>query len=341
MRKVILGKSGLEVSAVGFGAIPIQRISEAQAVEVIRRALSLGLTFIDTAAAYGDSQRKIGKAIAGRRDGIVLASKSGQRTRQGMLDDIDRCRRETGVDRIDLYQFHNIASQELWLEISAPGGAIDGLIEARDRGWIAHIGFTSHSMDMSLKLVDHPLFETIQFPFNLVTSEPAQELIPRCRASGLGFIVMKPLCGGQYDDAELAFRFLNGYPDLVAIPGIETMSEIEQIVEIVASGRVLDGPTAERAKQIADELGKQFCRRCGYCMPCPQGIQINIAMLLDSFIKRFPPAGLVKGPGPLIAAADACVRCGLCESRCPYNLPIMGTLAVNARRAGQIISAAQ
>jgi hypothetical protein len=339
MRKTVLGKSGLEVSAVGFGGIPIQRLSDDQAVEVIRRSLDLGVTFIDTAAGYGDSQRKIGAAIAGRRDGLVLASKSPQRTRQGMLDDIERSRREMDVDVIDLYQYHNCFSADQWEEISAAGGAIDGLLEARQKGWIAHVGVTSHSLEYAMTLIEQDVFETLQFPFNLVTREPADALIPRCRERNVGFIVMKPLCGGQYDNAELAFRYLNGYPDVVAIPGIETCGEIEQIADVVASERTLEGDSLRQAEQIAQRLGKQFCRRCGYCLPCPEGISVNMVMIYESLEKRLPPEKIASHARSVIEAAENCQSCGLCEQRCPYDLPITDILHRSAERARNLLEA--
>jgi hypothetical protein len=188
MRQVVLGKSGLQVSAVGFGGIPIQRVSEGQAIRAIHQALDLGVNFIDTAAGYSDSQSKIGKAITGRREGLVLASKSGQRTRAGILRDIERARREMAVDVIDLYQLHGVSPQS-WPEVSKPAGALEGLLEALDRGHITHIGFSSHSLDLAMKLVERPQFETVQFPFNLVTAEPAESLIPKAGRLGVGFIV--------------------------------------------------------------------------------------------------------------------------------------------------------
>jgi len=338
MRKVTLGRSGLEVSAVGLGGIPIQRTPEAQAVGVIRRALELGVTFIDTAAGYGDSQKKIGLAIKGRRDGLVLASKSGQRTAEGILKDIDRARAEMGTDVIDLYQLHGVSSRKRWEEIKAPGGALEGLIEAKEKGLVGHIGFTSHSLDLSLELLDEPIFETIQFPFNLVTSEPADELIPKARRLGLGFIVMKPLCGGQYDNANLAFKFLNAYPDLVAIPGIERAEEIEEIVPIVESAQTLAGPEKAQAEKIAADLGKLFCRRCGYCMPCPEGVPITTAMVFESFLKRLPAERLASGPARRIAEmAPLCAECGQCEAKCPYDLPIIETIKQARQNAEQLL----
>ncbi len=339
MRQVVLGKSGLSVSALGFGGIPIQRISEGEAVRVVRRALDLGVTFIDTATGYTDSERKIGKAVAGRREGLVLASKTGARDRERALRDIERSRREMGADVIDLYQLHGVSSMDAWEAMRGTGGSLEALVEAREAGHVAHIGFTSHSIEVALELIREPVFETVQFPFNLVTHEPADRLIPRARELGLGFIVMKPLCGGQYDDAELAFRFLNGYPDLVPIPGIERVEEIEEIVPIVESGLALEGEAKERAERIAAELGKVFCRRCGYCQPCPEGVPILAAVILESIAKRLPRESVLRHHVPrVLEAEELCVECGECEEKCPYDLPIMETIkgaAALARRLAE------
>jgi uncharacterized protein len=337
MRSVVLGKTGLVVSAVGFGGIPIQRLSEDTAVAVVTRALDLGVTFIDTAAAYTDSQTKIGKAIAGRRAGLVLASKSLARTKDELLADIARARAALGVECIDLFQFHGVSTPEAWDTIRGPGGALEGMLEARERGHIHHIGFTSHSLDLALELVHEPIFETVQFPFNLVTAEPADALIPLAREHNLGFIVMKPLCGGQFDDAGLAFRFLNAFPDIVPIPGIEQVAEIEEIVALVASGETLVGNDKARADVIIAELGKQFCRRCMYCEPCPQGVPVHLAMIFDSFVKRTPAHMVATGVGALIAEkVGLCTECGICETKCPYELPIRATIKVSLAKAKAI-----
>jgi predicted aldo/keto reductase-like oxidoreductase len=336
MRTVVLGKSGLEVSAVGFGGIPIMRVSQAEAVRTIHAALDLGVTFLDTAAGYADSQQKIGKAIAGRRDGLVLATKSGQRTREGILADVERARSEMAADCIDLYQLHGVSQPAKWKEMSGPGGALEGLLEAREKGWIAHIGFTSHSLDVATELLDEEVFETVQFPFNMVTREPAESLIPKARANGLGFIAMKPMCGGQYDDAELAFKFLNGYPDVVPIPGIERPEEIEQIAPIVASAAVLEGEELARAEKVAADLGKLFCRRCGYCQPCPEGVPIITAMGFESLLKRLSRERVAAGAArAIVEKAPNCVECGECEKKCPYDLPIIETVkkSLEAARA--------
>jgi predicted aldo/keto reductase-like oxidoreductase len=339
MRHVILGKSGLEVSAVGFGGIPIQRVPPEEAARTIRRALELGVDFIDTASGYGDSQRKIGLALKGWSERVVLASKSGARNREGILGDIERSREEMGRETIDLYQLHGVSSREAWEQVRAPGGALEGLFEARERGWIGHVGVSSHSLDLALELVEHEAMETLQFPFNLVTREPADELVPKARSNGLGFIAMKPLCGGEFDDAGLAFRFLNGFPEVVAIPGIEKPEEIEEIVGIVEPGGRLEGEDETRAAKIAAELGKLFCRRCGYCEPCPNGVPIQTAMILESCIRRMPRDQLVPWPAKVIAdGAPNCTECGECESKCPYELPIAEIVKRSLEKARAIVA---
>jgi predicted aldo/keto reductase-like oxidoreductase len=340
MRKVVLGKSGLEVSAVGLGGIPIQRIGVEDAVRVVRHALTLGVTFIDTASGYSDSQQKIGAAIRGRRDGLVLATKSGDRTRDGVLRDVERSRQEMGADVIDLYQLHGVSDRPAWEKVKGPGGALEGLLEARGAGHVAHIGVTSHHLGLTLEMVEHPAFETVQFPFNLVTSEPANQLIPKARELGLGFIVMKPLCGGQYDNARLAMKFLNGYPDLVPIPGIERVEEIEEIVSLVESRATLQGAERAEAEAIAASLGKLFCRRCGYCQPCPQGVAITLAMTFDGALKRMPPERLAESWAPAVAKVpDQCIACGECEKKCPYHLPIIETIKRTAALARAMLGA--
>jgi predicted aldo/keto reductase-like oxidoreductase len=340
MRQVTLGRSGLQVSGVGFGGIPIMRLTEADAVKCIRAALDLGVTLIDTATAYADSQSKIGAAIHDRRKGLVLAGKSGSTTRDDMLRDIETAAGQMRTDTIDLYQLHGVNSEEQWQKLSASGGALEGLLEARDQGLVSHVGFTSHSLEVALRLVNEAVFETVQFPFNLVIREAMDELIPACREKGLGFIVMKPMCGGQYDDAELAFKFLNGYPDLVPIPGVERPEEIAEIVSVVAAGTVLEGKELERAESIAAALGRQFCRRCGYCEPCPQGVPVSACMLLESLEKRMLREVLIQGPIPMIAEKGPdCIECGECEEKCPYDLPIMAAVKKATARAAAMLRA--
>ncbi|MFW5923171.1 MAG: aldo/keto reductase [Planctomycetota bacterium] len=339
MRKVVLGKTGLEISAVGFGGIPIQRLSETEAEDLLNRTLDLGVNFIDTATGYGDSQKKIGRVMQDRREEAVLATKSPARTRDDMEQALEKSLSEMRTDYIDLYQLHGVSDRDNWEDVQRKGG-LDVLLEARDEGTIGHVGFTSHSREMALKLVEDPRMETVQFPFNLVTSEPVDDLIPRARERNLGFIVMKPLCGGQYGNAEFAFKYLNSFPDLVPIPGIEKFEEIEEIVDLVDSREVLEGEEAEEARRVAEKLGKRFCRRCGYCEPCPEGVPITLAMIFESMVARLPRERLVSGPAKkLYRQGDNCIQCGECEEKCPYDLPIMETIIREHRRATEIMEA--
>lgn len=329
----------MRVSRLGFGGIPIQRVSEAEAARAVHAAIGAGVNFFDTAAGYSDSQAKIGKAVEGRREGLVIASKSGQGTKAGILADIEKALRELRTDYIDLYQLHGVSKPDKWAQCRGPGGALEGLIEARDKGRVRHIGFSSHSLGLTLELAGEPVFETVQFPFNLVTSEPARELIPKCRERNLGFIVMKPLCGGQYDNAGFAFKFLNEYPDLVPIPGVESAEQILEIAEIVRSGAVLEGSERAEAEAIAARLGKLFCRRCGYCEPCPNGVPIQFSMVFESFVRRFSREKLRSGPAKLLTEkAPACAECGECEAKCPYELPIMQTIRSSLAKARGIMA---
>ena len=338
MRQTVLGKSGLEVSAVGFGGIPIMRLDHNDAVNVIRHALDLGVTFIDTATGYGDSQTKIGAAIYDRREGLVIASKSPATEKAPMAADIAQARKELQTDVIDLFQLHCVSNMEVWDTIRGPGGALEALLEAKDAGYVRHIGFTAHGIDVALALATEDVFETVQFPFNLVTCELGERLLPVARENGLGFIVMKPMCGGQFDDAELAFKFLNGFPDLVAIPGIETAQEIEQVVSVVESGQTLVGDDKARADEIVARLGKQFCRRCGYCQPCPEDVGITSALVFESMAKRFPDdlgASIAKG---VVGSAAKCTECGQCEDKCPYELPIRELLKAAGESAERFLA---
>ncbi len=337
MEKTRLGKSGLVVSRVGFGGIPIMRVSDDEAVQAIRHALELGVNFIDTAAAYGDSQHKIGLAIQPDPQSVVIASKSGAVTRDGVLRDIEKGLADIGRDTFDLYQLHGANSPERWGKMRGRDGALEGMIEALEQGMIRHIGVTSHSLELAIELAGVDVFETMQFPFNLVTREPEQELIPKCRERDLGFIVMKPLCGGQYANARLAFRFLNGFPDLVPIPGIETAAEIEEIAAFVADGATLTGDELAEAEAVAARLGKLFCRRCGYCEPCAQGVPVQLSMIFGSLAKRLPTEKALEGPGArVLEHAPKCIECGACEKKCPYNLPIMETIKTQLALARQL-----
>jgi len=329
MEKIRLGKTEMMVSKLGFGGIPIQRLSEDEAVAVVRRCLELGITFIDTANGYTTSEERIGKAISGQREGLILATKSGARTREGVEEHLKLSLKRLGVESIDLYQFHGVSNFEALETVLAPDGPMAVVQEAKKAGVIKHIGFSSHSMDVAKEGVKSDRFETIMFPFNFITSEPADELLPLAREHDVGFIDMKPLAGGLLDNVTIAFKYLFQFPDIVPIPGIEKIEEIEEIVQVLAGSWEMTEAEKREMAQLREELGTRFCRRCEYCQPCTEGIPISMVMNARSFYKRLPVERFFSGMGiaQSIEKAANCIECGECEERCPYNLPIRDMLA--------------
>jgi len=324
MEKVRLGRSGLMVTRVGFGAIPIQRLSDTDAVEVIRQCLDMGINFIDTANGYTTSEERIGKAITGRkRKGLILATKSLDRTGEGVSKHLQLSLKRLSTDYIDLYQLHNVSDASSVKAIFAADGPLAVVEKAKKSGLVRHIGVSCHAIDIAKELIKSDKFETIMFPFNFMTPEPGEELLPLTRERDMGFIAMKPLAGGVLENVTLAFKYLFKFPDVVAIPGIEKAAEMAQILGILAGDRKLTRADKSEMKRLRAELGTRFCRRCDYCQPCTEGIQISFVMQMPNLLKRLPPETLFAGrmTGELEKAAS-CSQCGECEKRCPFNLPI-------------------
>ena len=323
MNSVILGRTGLKVSRVGFGGIPIQRLGEAEAVRVVQRCLDLGVTFLDTANAYSTSESRIGKAISGRREHLVIATKTAGRDRATAEQHLQRSLTRLGCSTIDLWQFHNVSSLEAYEQVLAPGGAMEAAQAAKRHRLIRHIGITSHDMGVALKAVASGHFETMQFPFNFVSSDPARELVPLAREHNVGFVAMKPLGGGLLSNATLALKYLLQFDNVVPIPGIEQVAEAEEIVRIADGLWALTLQERVELERIREEVGKRFCRRCEYCQPCPEGVVIPLILNPLSFWKRFPPDQLLTGEyAEMVQGARDCVQCGQCEEKCPYGLPI-------------------
>lgn len=328
MEKIRLGKTDLQVSRLGFGGIPIQRLNEADAIAVVRKCLDLGISFLDTANAYTTSEERIGKAIAGRREELVIATKSLSRKRDGTEKHLNLSLQRLNVKYIDLYQFHGISDKASLDMVLASDGPISVVEKARDDGLVKHIGITSHQIDIAKEAVACGRFETIMFPFNFVTSEAADELIPLARKHDVGFIVMKPLAGGMIDDARIAFKYLFQFPDIVPIPGIEKIAEIEEIVSILEESGTITTAEQKAMQKLKDELGTRFCHRCDYCQPCAEGIMISNVMSYPSLARRLPPEHLFSGIwGGIMEKAESCTECGECETRCPYHLPIRELLS--------------
>jgi len=324
MRKVRLGKTGLMVSRVGMGGIPIQRPPFDEAVKIINRALDLEVNFIDTALGYGDSEERIGKAITDRRDEVILATKGGR------LKHIERSLKRLNTDYIDLWQFHNIASLEELKQVLGSGGGMEGAKEALRAGKIGHIGFSSHNLEVAKKAVTSGQFETVQFPLNFIAREAADELVGLARDNDIGFIAMKPFAGGNIRDANLAIKYLLQFDNVVPDPGIEKVEEIEEIVGIVNGSWEITQKESLKMDEIQSKLGERFCRQCMYCMPCPNGVEIWLLMYMRNLHRLWPLEEFLSGW--MAEAAESgknCVQCGECERKCPYHLPIREMIAEN------------
>ena len=317
-----LGKTGLKISRLGFGGIPIQRIDAEGTRGLILELIREGVNYIDTARAYTVSEEYLGFALEGVRDKFVLATKSTSRTRAEMARDVDVSLKNLRTDYIDLYQVHNPSAADLEV-VCAPGGALEALVEAREAGKIGHIGITLHSLELFRKAVELPWVETIMFPYNVVEVQ-GEELIAECARRNIGFICMKPLAGGALDDANLAIRFTLNNPAVdVVIPGMADSGELADNISAALDTSPLSDAEIEKIAKIREELGTNFCRRCNYCAPCSVGINIPQIFLLESYYNRY---GLkdwaLTRYSNLGKAASECISCGACEPRCPYNLPI-------------------
>jgi len=336
MKTAKLGKTGLEVSRVEMGGIPLTRPTEDEAIKVIRRALDLDVNFIDTAYSYGDgmSEERIGKAIAGRREQVIIATKGGGRDKGVTPKSIEVSLERLNTDYIDLWQFHGISTFET-LEWVLERGPMEEAQKALRTGKVRHIGLSSHSLEVALKAVSSGHFETVQFPLNFVSNEAADELVPLAREHDVGFIAMKPFTGGRIKDANLAIKYLLQFDHVVPGPGIEKVEEIEEIEEIVAivNSEQWEPKDRERREmeQIRARVGPRFCRQCAHCMPCPQGVHICGVLCLSILWDLWPPDWFFSWDyvRHAVESAQNCVECGECEEKCPYNLPIREMIVEN------------
>jgi len=344
LASVRLGKTGYQVSRISFGALPIQKISTEASTELLRTALRSGITYIDTAIGYGDSEEKIGLALQGvDRDGVILATKSMARDSAGIQAHVALSRQRMRVEKIHNYQLHAINDFQLLEQVLAPGGALEGLQRARDRGEIEHISITGHRPDVLMQALKTGEFATVQAPYNFIELAAANELFPLARQLDVGMVIMKPLGGGLLAKARLAIGFiLQQLPDAVQIPGYETLPEMEEILAIDAAGQPLDSAELAAIEEIKAELGTSFCRRCNYCAPCPEGIYIPTGMIMHTLVKRAGLNFFLNSWGKdALAKVATCRECGACEPRCPYELPIREILRRNVHLVRGFIAAGE
>ena len=334
MEYTTLGSTGLRISRMGFGGIPIQKVDARATRALMERLCALGVNYIDTARGYTVSEQYLGEALEGLRDRFVVATKSMARTREAMARDIDISLHNLRTDYIDLYQVHNPSLDEL-KAVCAPGGALEALMQAKAEGKVRHLGVTAHTAAVFEYALSLDWVETIMFPYNIVETQ-GEALIHRCAQQGVGFICMKPLAGGALEDAHLALRFIAQNRDVsVVIPGMYDVREVDENIAATTDTSPLTQAELEKIETIRRELGTQFCRRCNYCQPCAQGINISGVFLFEGYLRRY---GLENWARDRYAAlskhASDCVGCGLCETRCPYQLPIREMLKKSADAFG-------
>jgi predicted aldo/keto reductase-like oxidoreductase len=321
-----LGNTGLKVSIVGFGGIPIQRVSNDEGVALLEEAKKLGINFIDTARGYTTSEAKIGNYLSEDRESWIVATKSMARDAKTFSEDIQISLKNLKVDYIDLYQFHNISTNEDYDHIFSENGAYQAALDAQEKGLINHIGITTHKSFIAERAVESGKFASIQVPFNAVEDQflPA---IKKASEKNIGVIVMKPLAGGALNNATSALKYILEHSVTVVIPGMQKSEEVRENAMLGHNFIGLADVEREELERVAKELGNRFCRRCEYCLPCPQGIKIPTNFIFNGYLTRYNLKEWAIGRYfAQEVNASACVECGLCESRCPYDLPIIEML---------------
>lgn len=331
----ILGKTGLKISRLGFGGIPIQKIDAAGTKKLMYSLKNAGINFIDTARGYTVSESFLGEALEGIREHFVIATKSMSKDKESMQKDVETSLVNLRTDYIDLYQLHNPSPAD-FQKIIAPGGALEALMEAKAAGKIRHIGLSAHTLETFRLALDTDWVETVMFPYNIVETQGV-ELMKQCSQKNIGFICMKPLAGGALEDATLALRYIAANDDVtVVIPGMAEEREIVQNIAAVEDTTPLTDTENAAIEKIRETLGTQFCRRCNYCAPCAAGIPISFVFVLEGYLSRYGLADWAKARyATLNNTASECIGCGVCESRCPYNLPIRDMMKNAAEKFGK------
>lgn len=321
LEKVRLGRTGLMVTRVSMGCIPIQRITKDEAVALLHRAFDYGINFYDTANFYTDSEEKIGAAFEGaKRQRIFIATKSMSDTYDGCMAHIDESLRRLKTDYLDIAQWHNPKDIENFQEKRGPYQALK---DAQKAGKTRFIGFTNHNMGRTRAAIDSGAFDTIQFPTSVLSTQAEMDISFKCRDRDLGYIAMKGMAGGLLDDGRVPFAFLNQFPHIVVIWGMEKLSELEQFVTLARNPEPFTEAMQAEADALRKEYGDGFCRSCGYCMPCPANIPLPTVMRIVRMIKRAAPyAQFTPERLEEIRRIDECQNCGHCRAHCPYNLDI-------------------
>lgn len=327
MKTVTLGKTGITVNKNGFGALPIQRISMTEAVKLARKAYEAGITFFDTARFYTDSEEKLGEAFDGMREKVYIATKTGAQTGEGFWADLKTSLGNLRTDYVDLYQFHNPGF------CPKPGdgsGLYEAMLEAREKGMVRHIGITNHRLSVAQEAIDSGLYETLQFPFCYLSGEQELSLVRQCKEKQMGFIAMKALSGGLITDSAAAYAFLDQYDNVLPIWGVQRERELDEFISYIDNPPTMTEEIASVIEKDRAEMSGEFCRGCGYCMPCPVGIEINNCARMSLLLRRSPSEGwLTEEVQGKMKKIENCLHCNQCKGKCPYGLDTPSLLEKN------------
>ena len=318
-----LGKTNLEVNKNGFGALPIQRCDFDYSYEILQKAYDSGINFYDTARFYSDSEEKLGNFFEDKRENIYLASKTAAETVEDFWNDLETSLEQLKTDYLDLYQFHNISfcpkkGDELY----------DAMLEAKEKGMINHIGITTHKITIANEAIDCGDYETLQYPFSYLSGDEELKLIEKCKDNDIGFIAMKAMGGGLLKNSKASYAYINQFDNVLPIWGIQKIEELEEFLSY--EGVILDDELKSIIENDKDELGEDFCRGCGYCMPCSEGINVSLCARMSLWIRRFPAEPYLKGDfKKMMEDAKNCIECYSCVDKCPYELDIPRLLKEN------------
>ena len=336
MARITLGRTGITAEQNAFGALPIQRVSFDTAGKLLNRALDGGMDFIDTARAYSDSEEKIGRAISGRRGEYTLATKTMSKTPEGFWRDLHTSLKNLNTDHIDIYQFHCV--DQCW----RPGdgsGMYECMQEAKAQGKILHISATAHKIGVAQALVESGLYDTLQFPFSYLSGEKEIALVRLCKEKNIGFIAMKALSGGLITSGAAAYAFIAQFDNVLPIWGIQRERELEEFLSFMENPPALTDDMRAMIEKDKQELSGDFCRGCGYCMPCPAGIEINTCARMIQMIRRSPSARWLDADAQAMMGKIAgCLHCGKCMRHCPYGLRIPELLQKNYEDYQKIVA---
>ncbi len=336
MVQVTLGKTGITVEKNSFGALPIQRISKEEAVKPVCKAYDHGVTFFDTARFYTDSEEKVGEAFKGMREKVYIATKTGATTAEGFWKDLHTSLKNLQTDYIDIYQFHNPSF------CPKPGdgsGLYEAMLEAKEKGMIRHIGITNHRLNVAWEAVESGLYETLQFPFCYLATEKDLEIVDACKEKNMGFIAMKALSGGLITNSAAAYAFLAQYDHVLPIWGVQRESELDEFLSYIDNPPTMTEKIKAVIEKDRTELLGEFCRGCGYCMPCPVGIEINNSARMSLMIRRAPQAAqLTPEWQEKMLLIEKCLHCNQCSAKCPYGLDTPALLQKNLQDYKEILA---